>query len=194
MKSQLKMSFAILILLFCSCSNKTQEKPDEKILLNYKNGKKYCEGVHRVYEEENKIRKSRKGIWKFYYTNGNPQSIYEYDKEGNEKNYKEYYENGNIQKSEVNNNHIIVYSRFYENGNIELEITTETITMNIEGTVIKPVVETIREYYLNGQLKSHKKTINYELHGKARQWDIDGNLQIEYEYDHGIILKQKTEL
>ena len=47
--------------------------------------------------------------------------------------------------------------------------------------------ETINEYFINGQLKSQKETIDDELQGKASQWDINGNLVIEYEYDDGLI-------
>lgn len=34
---------------------------------------------------------------------------------------------------------------------------------------------------------NRKEEIDNELQGKASQWDINGNLVIEYEYDNGLI-------
>lgn len=186
MKNQFKILLAIFVIIISSCTG-IEEKPDEEILLYYNNGEKFCEGLHRVYKKRNSERKNRKGIWKFYHLNGKLETIYEYDKFGDLKSYKNYDENGNLLRSQINLEKTITYLKFYEDGNIKYESITKIETEQDEEEEYETYYETINEYFINGQLKSQKETIDDELQGKASQWDINGNLVIEYEYDDGLI-------
>jgi len=186
MRTQFKVSLAVFVVILSSCSG-IQEKPDENVLLHYNNGEKFCEGLHRVYEKGNSERKNRKGIWKFYYLDGKPETIYEYDKFGDLKSYKNYDENGNLLISQINFENTITYLAFYEDGNIKYESITSIETEGDEEEKYETYYETIKEYFINGQLKSQKETVDDELQGKANQWDINGNLVLEYEYDDGLI-------
>lgn len=186
MRNQFKALLAVLVIIISSCSG-IEEKPDEEILLYYNNGEKFCEGLHRVYKKGNSERKNRKGIWKFYHLNGKPITIYEYDEFGSLKTYKNYDENGNLLLSQMNVGKTITYLEFYEDGNIMSENITVIETEKDEEEEYKAYYTTLKEYFKNGQLKSQKETIDRVLQGKASQWDIDGNLVIEYEYHDGLI-------
>lgn len=186
MRNQFKILLAVFVIIISSCSG-IQEKPDEEILLYYNNGEKFCEGLHRVYKKRNSERKNRKGIWKFYHLNGKPDEIIEYDKFGDLLSYKKYGENGNLLRSQINLKATITYLEFYKDGNIKYESITKIETEQDEEKEYETYYESIKEYFINGQLKSQFQTIDDELQGKVIQWDINGNLVIEYEYDDGLI-------
>ncbi|MBE7686524.1 MULTISPECIES: toxin-antitoxin system YwqK family antitoxin [Tenacibaculum] len=186
MRNQFKILLAVFVIIISSCSG-IEEKPDEEILLYYNNGEKFCEGLHRVYKKRNSERKNRKGIWKFYHLNGKPEAIYEYDKFGDLKSYKNYDDKGNLLISQINLETTITSLKFYKDGNIKYESITKIETEQYEDEEYETYYETIKEYYINGQLKSQKETIDDELQGKASQWDINGDLVIEFEYDDGLI-------
>jgi antitoxin component YwqK of YwqJK toxin-antitoxin module len=185
MRNQFKILLAVFVITISSCAG-IEEKPDEEILLYYNHGGKFCEGLHRVYKKRNNVRKSRKGIWKFYHLNGKLEAIYEYDKFGDLKSNKTYDENGNLLKSGIILEKTRTYFEFYEDGNIKHERITKIETEQDEEEY-ETYYETIKEYFINGQLKSQKEYIDDELQGKASRWDVNGNLVIEYEYDDGLI-------
>ena len=183
MRNLFKILLSVCLIILSSCSG-IGEKPDEEILLYYNNGEKFCEGIHRVYKKGNRERKNRKGIWKFYHLNGTPATIYEYDEFGDLKSSKYYDENGKLTSSEMNLETTEIFSVFYENGNIKYESITEIENYQDEN---ETYYETIKEYFKNGQLKSQKERIDFEFQGKASEWDINGNLVIEYEYEDDLI-------
>lgn len=183
MRKLFKILMAVFIIIISSCSG-IEEKPDELILLYYENGEKFCEGIHRVYKKKNRERKNRKGTWKFYHLNGKLATIYEYDNFGDLKSSKDYDEDGNLVKSQMYLETTVIRLDFYEDGNIQYETEIEIETDSEENETL---YGTYKEFFRNGQLKSQKVGIDGEFHGKASQWDINGNLVIEYEYEDGLI-------
>lgn len=187
MRNLFKILLSVCLIILSSCSG-TEEKPDEEILLYYNNGEKFCEGTHRVYKKGNRERKNRKGIWKFYHLTGKPATIYEYDNFGDLKSFKDYNENGNLLETRTYLETTYIYLQFYEDGNIESETKIEIEEDEDEkGKSYETYYKTLKEYFRNGQLKSQKEFIDNEPNGKASQWDINGNLVIEYEYEDGLI-------
>ena len=187
MSTLIKFSLAVFVIILSSCSE-TGELLDEKIILYYNNGEKFCEGLHQVIKRDNGQDKYRKGIWKFYHLNGRFERIIEYDELGDIKNYKRYDENGNLLVSEIDSDKVITYLEFYQNGNIKREIITTIETEEYEdGEEFETNYETVKKYFKNGQLESQYEYINNEPQGKARHWDVNGLLIIEYEYYDGLI-------
>lgn len=185
------LSAILIVVNISSCSDsELKEKPREKILLFYKNGNKFCEGEHWVYTLGSKERKFRTGIWRFYFSNGNIESIHEYDSEGELINFKKYGENGKLKESDNYSETAENLSEFYENGNLKNETITTIEIEKDENTddEYKTYYSAFKEYYENGQLKSYKIYINDVLEGYARIWDSDGNLIIKYEYENGLII------
>lgn len=178
--------FLTIFLWGCGVNNLPKEIIEsEKVEIKYKNGNLYCEGLLKVIKKEASVKKSKIGVWKYYYLDGNNSRNIEYDDKGRTLNMKDYNENKQLEYSlvttEINTQ---IKTHYFEGGNIE----QEEIIENEFNTKTKKV------YYKNGQLKSATKYLikrfvstrircsEDEIQGK-KVWDENGNLILDLKYE-----------
>lgn len=197
MKVKILIFNLMLSFIFTGCSDvfnfwgKVEEKPDEKIILYYNNGFKFCEGIHRVYKKRFSTKKNRKGIWNFYNPDGTVAQVIKYDKNGNTIFHYSYNDEGQLEKTLTHSSKTDIYLEFYSDGAIKFENIRTLITKKDEDDeeyVIKK--ELVSRYHKNGKLRSQKEYVDDEIQGKYKCWDEKGNLLIEVEFVDGLIKKK----
>ncbi len=168
--------YAFCFLLSCNSSTGGHE---ERYLLEYENGKKFCEGVYLVYDDGDK---TKVGQWKYYFPNGDLKSLVEYDEE-NFLGYKYYNEGGVLTESFSKKERLELFSEFYDNGNLKNEIV---ITIDEDGIE----TEIQKEYYSNGQLMTLKEFEDGIQIKKEKVWNKFGTLVLELDYQDGEIVNK----
>jgi len=162
MKIYFNLLVICILLTQLSCST-YKDKPNEKLVIYYNNGYKFCEGKYDVYESHGNEYKDRIGLWNFYHSNGKLEELILYDDEGEVLNYKQYRESGIIERSEIYDGVKIVYSEYNEIGSIVSEKVVIEEVVNEDGEEWTDIYTTIYTYYDNGQIKSQKEYENDEL-------------------------------
>lgn len=211
----LKLLAGGLIVIFgllnakCTQDKNIKSETTEKVNLKFKNGRVCCEGVRKVMTKNSDVTIDKIGLWKFYYPNGNIESVHEYSDNGNLLNvqfyfptgsieiWKEYNEDGELlnQKtysidstliySSVKKDNVYFSTFYYQNGNPETEVIAE---INPETEEDENPNETYKYYYPNGQPFKHVEYIDGIAEGKSRIWDESGELMIEFKYKNGEIV------
>lgn len=176
-----------ILIITSSCLRKEYEP--EIIRLEFRNGSLFCEGQHRVYRSLLSKEKNRIGIWKFYHPSGQLSSIGEYDKKGEIINRKNYNWDGQLINTELYNEESWIVTDYYLTGQVESETIT---TFRDDGDEIY-YYDKFTKYFENGQIYSQKHYIDNVPNGKAKIWNEDGDLILEYDYENGLVV-QKDEL
>src|SRR5436190_21921246 len=99
------VAFSIILIIFSSCKQKSEELVEQRrVLIKYTNGKIFCDGFHLI--DKMGTQKNRVGIWRFYYPSGTLKNFLQYNKNGDLINEKDYVEDGRVTYSEVVNGNI----------------------------------------------------------------------------------------
>lgn len=182
---------ALIVLSVTTSCNRSKEPTIEKVLINYSNGRPFCEGSYKHYESG---RRKQTGIWNEYFPSGQIASITEYDNKGNPNSVKEFREDGSILLSAMYSDEKDIETYYFDNGKIRSEYLTSYIKGSDEDGNYKYSKSIETEYYKGGKVRSKKNYRNDDLDGETIMWDEEGQIILNCKYRKGIILPDSIEV